>query len=70
MKFLISFAVVLLLYLPNGWADCKSDCQDEYQSEVESCKTLQDDPDEADELRICFDDAKSEYEAWVNECED
>ena len=70
MKFLSSLPVILLLHLPNAWADCKSDCQNEHQSEVKSCKTLQDDPDEADELRICFDDAKSEYEAWVNECED
>ena len=70
MKFLSSLAVVLLLYLSNAWADCKSDCQDEYQSEVNSCKTQYDDPDDADQLQMCLDDARSEYESCIAECED
>ena len=70
MKFLISLAVVLLLHAPNAWADCKSDCQDEYQSEVNSCKTQYDDPDDADELQMCLDSAKGDYDFCVDECED
>ena len=70
MKFLISLAVVLLLYLPNAWADCKSDCQDEYQSEVNSCKEQYDDPDDADELQTCLNDARRGYESCINDCED
>ena len=70
MKFLISLAVVLLLYLPNAWADCKSDCQNEYQSEVNSCKEQYGDPDDADELQMCLDDAKGDYDSCIDECED
>ena len=51
-------------------ADCKSDCQDEYESEIGSCKTRYDDPDDADELQTCMENAKSEYDSCVNECED
>jgi hypothetical protein len=36
------------------WAGCKSDCRDEYDSEIESCKSQYDDPDDADELRQCI----------------
>jgi hypothetical protein len=70
MRFLISLVIIILLYMPNAWAGCKSDCQDDYQSEVQSCKGNYDDPDDADELKICLDNAKSEYDACVNECED
>jgi hypothetical protein len=50
-------------------AGCKSDCQDEYESEVESCKEQYDDPDDADMLKMCIDNAKSEYESCIDECE-
>ncbi len=69
MKFLISLAAVLLLYLPNAWADCKSDCQNEYESAVKSCKE-QYDPDDADELQMCLDSAKGDYDSCIDECED
>jgi len=70
MKFLISLAVVLLLYLPNVWADCKSECRDEYESAVKSCKEQYNDPDDADDLQMCLDDATSEYDSCIAECED
>jgi len=50
------------------WAGCKSDCRDEYDSEIESCKSLHDDPDDVDELRQCIQNAKDEYESCVEEC--
>jgi hypothetical protein len=50
------------------WAGCISDCKDNYDSEVESCKMLYDDPDEADELQQCIQDAKDEYQSCVEEC--
>jgi hypothetical protein len=70
MRLLIILAMVILISAPPTWAGSKSDCQDDYQSEVESCKANNDDPDDADDLKICLDSAKSEYEACVNECED
>jgi hypothetical protein len=70
MRLLISLAMVVLLCAPNAWADCKSDCQNEYESEVDSCKALHDDPDDADMLKMCIDSAKSGYESCIDECED
>ena len=51
------------------WAGCKSDCRDGYDSEVESCKSTYDDPDDADELRQCIQNAKDEYESCIEECD-
>ncbi len=70
MKFLISLAAVLLLYLPNAWADCKSDCQKEYESATKSCEEQYGDPDDADELQMCLDSAKGDYDSCIDECED
>jgi hypothetical protein len=70
VKFLMILAMLILISASPAWAGCKSDCQDDYQSEVESCRTNYDDPDDADELKICMDNAKSEYDSCVNDCED
>ena len=70
MKFLIFLAVVLLLYLPNARADCRSECQDEYESEIKSCKDLYDNPEDADELQTCIDSANGDYSSCIDECED
>jgi len=63
------FVVILFGFSLRSIADCKSDCQDEYESAVESCKTVHDDPEDADMLKTCIDDAKSEYESCIDECE-
>jgi len=68
-RLLASAIMTVLLFVPPAWSDCKSDCQNEYQSDVESCKAQLDDPDDAQELQICMDDAKSEYELCFGECE-
>ena len=70
MKFVISLAVILLLYLPNAWADCKSDCQNEYESAVKWCKEQYGDPEDADELQTCIDSANGDYGSCIDECED
>jgi hypothetical protein len=46
-------------------AGCKSDCKDQYQSEVESCNSNYDDPEDADDLKMCIDDAKDEHNKVV-----
>ena len=50
------------------WAGCKSDCRDEYDSAVESCKQIYDDPDNVDELRQCIQTATDEYESCIEDC--
>ncbi len=70
MKFLISLAVIFVLYLPNAWGDCKSNCQSDYESTVKSCKEQFNDPDDADDLQMCLDEAKGDYDSCIGECED
>jgi hypothetical protein len=51
------------------WAGCKSDCRDDYDSEVDSCHQRYDDPDDADDLQRCLRDAKDAYESCIEECD-
>jgi len=69
MKFLITLFILILMYGGQARADCKADCQTEYQSDVRSCKANYDDPDDADDLKTCMDDARKEYESCLEECE-
>jgi hypothetical protein len=52
-----------------SYAGCKTDCLDTYQSAKEDCNNLYDEPDEADDLQMCIDDAKTAYDDCVEECE-
>jgi hypothetical protein len=63
------FVLILFGFSLRSIAGCKSDCQDEYDSAVESCKEQYDDPGDADMLKMCNDNAKSEYESCIDECE-
>jgi hypothetical protein len=51
------------------WAGCKSDCADEYQSAVESCKLLYDEPSDSDSLKLCIESAKDDYDSCIEECD-
>ena len=66
---LLIFVLIIFGSSLRTMAGCKSDCRDEYETEVESCKDQYDDPGEADELKMCIDDAKSEYQSCIDECE-
>jgi hypothetical protein len=50
------------------WAGCISDCKDEYDSGVQSCKLLYDNLDDAEDLQMCIQDAKDEYQSCIDEC--
>jgi hypothetical protein len=67
--FLLIFVLIIVGFSLRSIAGCKSDCQDEYESAVESCKEQYDDPDDADMLKVCIDNAKSEYDPCIDECE-
>ena len=54
----------------SAWAGCKSDCLKQYESEVESCKSNNDDPEDSDTLGTCIDKALDQYNSCVDECED
>jgi hypothetical protein len=70
----IAFAIGILVLLAGpqavrpAAAGCTSDCRVEYDSEIDSCRLLYSEPDEADDLRMCIDNAKSEYDSCVYEC--
>jgi len=67
----VAFVFVLIIFgfSLRSIAGCKSDCRGEYESEVESCKDQYDDPGDADTLRMCIDNAKSDYQSCIGECE-
>jgi hypothetical protein len=64
-----SIAVVLFSFPRPMAAGCKSDCQDTYQSAIEDCHLLHDTADEADDLKMCIDDAKDEFDNCKEECD-
>ena len=63
------FMLILFGFTLRSIADCKSDCQDQYESATESCREQYDDPNDADELQTCMENAKSEYDSCIHECE-
>ena len=68
IKRLVLLFVSLLASSVLVWAGCISDCKDEYDSAVESCKSMYDDPDDADDLQQCIENAKDEYQSCIEEC--
>jgi len=63
------FVLIIFGFSLRSIAGCKSDCFDQYQSEVESCRDQYDDPRDAGMLQTCIDDAKREYQSCIDECE-
>ena len=65
------FIFSLLMFGVNlrSMAGCKSDCREEYESEIQSCKDMYDDPEDADMLKTCMDDANNQFQSCMNECE-
>jgi len=60
--------VLFSISLAMVWAGCVSDCKDDYDSAVQSCRSTYDDPDDADVLQQCLQNAKYEYESCIEEC--
>lgn len=61
----VGFSFVLLIPVRAG---CITDCKGEYYSEIDSCRSTYDEPDDADDLRQCVDNAKDEYDDCNGEC--
>jgi len=70
MKELMVLAIVIFISASSAGAGCKSDCLADYQAEIDSCRTNYTDQEDAEELQLCMDDAKKEYDACIQECED
>lgn len=69
MRAVALLAIIILLFGQSVMAGCKSDCKDEYESEIDSCKMMYDDPLDSDDLSMCIDDAKSTYGTCAEECD-
>jgi len=72
-KLALIIAMVLAFYVPFGsglsaCAGCTTDCANQYESEVESCNSTCGDPEDSDDLRMCIDNAKDEYDSCIEEC--
>ena len=65
----LSTAILILANVAASSGGCISDCRDHYEADVENCKLLYDDPDDADSLQMCIDDARRQYDDCVDECE-
>jgi hypothetical protein len=63
------FLLAALLLPSVSIGGCKTDCRDEYESARDDCLHTYDDPDEAEDLQACLEDAKSSYEDCTEECE-
>lgn len=61
--------VLLLIFVKDALAGCKTDCKDEYDSEVEDCHSMHYDADSYDERLSCIEDARGELESCEYECE-
>ncbi|MGO9139675.1 MAG: hypothetical protein ACLP9S_15585 [Syntrophales bacterium] len=72
LRTVITILMILVLTISIAptkiWADCKSDCRDEYRSAIEACQSQYDDPDDADTLISCIDDAEDGYEYCIEDC--
>jgi len=66
--------MLLLAFLIAGFyavparAGCVSDCKAEYEGAVEDCSLLNDEPEDAANLKMCLGEAKDEYKSCVEEC--
>jgi hypothetical protein len=71
---IVVFVFVALILTPAGLnkavAACGEACDTAYQSDVASCHTQFSDPDDADDLANCIQEARDDYRSCVEDCAD
>lgn len=68
MKTIAIIIATSMFIAATAYAGCKSDCRDEYESEISTCQIMHDGPDDADDLVSCIESARSDYESCVDDC--
>ena len=63
----LTFHAILGMVLSARTA-CKSDCRDQYESQVEACNSTYDDPQDSEDLRTCIDNSKNDYDSCIEGC--
>jgi hypothetical protein len=64
-------ALILTLLGPTtALPACGEDCDSTYQSDVDSCHVQFSDPEDADDLANCIQNARDDYRTCVEDCAD
>jgi hypothetical protein len=50
-------------------SDCISECEDTYESDIQSCNLIYDEPSDIDSLSMCIHNAADEFDSCKMECE-
>ena len=66
----LALGLVLICLGASAWAGCKTDCRNDYEDEVESCRVLHYEADDADDLILCIENARGDVEDCLQACED
>jgi hypothetical protein len=58
-----ALAIAFLVVAPfhAAWAGCKSD----YADAIETCRSMYDEPNDADDLALCVQTAKDDYDSCI-----
>jgi hypothetical protein len=73
MRLLIVLAFVALFCASNAGAFCKDDCEQNYFTAKEQCKTRYNNPEDpkcAENCQLCIDQAYADYKSCLSECGD
>lgn len=70
MKLILLISALILALTSPVLASCKSDCKDQFDSEVEECNLLNHDVADTNILKICMDEAKNECDSCIADCKD
>lgn len=70
MRAFVLFVFLVLFCVSSAGAFCKEECEQDYKTATESCNIEYNDPDDADLLQECLDQAKNDYDSCLEECMD
>ncbi|WAC09068.1 MAG: hypothetical protein OS130_07800 [Thermodesulfobacteriota bacterium] len=72
MRVLLVFAMVVLFWAFNARADCKHDCDLDYERATQECQTQYNNPEnkQPDELQDCLDQAEADLKSCLENCKD
>jgi len=73
MKLLILLALVVFFCASNAGADCKKDCERDYFTAIQECKSTYNKPEDPkceEKCQLCIDQAKKDYDSCLDQCKE
>jgi hypothetical protein len=64
----VTVLVPFILFPGPARASCGEDCDSSYQSEVDSCSLTNDAPEDGEDLSLCVQSAKDDYQSCLDDC--